>query len=649
MFATFAINTKTRRTKEQKMAEATAKNKKRDNDNILVLKEPNHKSVYSLQAALYRRSTKENLWDFFKTFKPWLQNYGKICKEKVDGSITEATEIALAKSTASWQTIADGLLLIIASTENLKMYVDNFDERMKSLWRTVLLYDYVSHEEAQSILCTEEELFTGKSYSYYFADSIKWNRLEMHWFMVERLRSDKTDRYGYRQYESFITISDEVRGLFFPVFFPRKTYTQTFSQLPEGRFRTVSLETDSVARFPLFTSIFKQGQLPMKKKGITAADMKRAQKIMALQEIFPDDDNEFREHLRAYSYMQILAINEHKKTAYMAKKLLTYQDTLRDIIRNSERLNEYITAILYPHIKGLRQNQTQFSHLSPLLTYARGYLKNNPNVWVRIIDIYTYIAGLESDGSHSIRTALVFDPYNEQTTASITNQYTGRVVAVNTYAQEFGVAGLQSYALVMASLGMAEVAFDEKSKHNMSPFDGLEYVRLTPLGHYVLGVTDSYEPPTQQHEACFELDPDRLIIRSLLSPNPYAQLLMDTATPISKDRFQTSANSFLANCHNRNDVEDKISIFRQFIASDLPPLWQQFFHSLLQHCNPLQKDKQTYQHYTLQPDNSDLIHLITTDPVLRQIVVRAEGYRILVKSDDLRKFEAQLKKHGYLL
>ena len=109
------------------------------------------------------------------------------------------------------------------------------------------------------------------------------------------------------------------------------------------------------------------------------------------------------------------------------------------------------------------------------------------------------------------------------------------------------------------------------------------------------------------------------------------------------------ALSLLANCHNRNDVEDKISIFRQFIASDLPPLWQQFFHSLLQHCNPLQKDKQTYQHYTLQPDNSDLIHLITTDPVLRQIVVRAEGYRILVKSDDLRKFEAQLKKHGYLL
>ena len=117
----------------------------------------------------------------------------------------------------------------------------------------------------------------------------------------------------------------------------------------------------------------------------------------------------------------------------------------------------------------------------------------------------------------------------------------------------------------------------------------------------------------------------------------------------SRNRFETSALSFLASCHTKADVESKIKIFRQFISSDLPPLWEQFFKSLLQHCHPLKEDKTAYKRYTLDPENRDLVQLITTDPALRQLVIRAEGYRIMVKNDDLKKFETQLKKHGYLL
>ena len=63
----------------------------------------------------------------------------------------------------------------------------------------------------------------------------------------------------------------------------------------------------------------------------------------------------------------------------------------------------------------------------------------------------------------------------------------------------------------------------------------------------------------------------------------------------------------------------------------------------------MQEDSTAYRHYTIDPENRELQQLITNDPVLRQLVIRAEGYRILVKLDDIRKFENQLKKHGYLL
>ena len=84
-----------------------------------------------------------------------------------------------------------------------------------------------------------------------------------------------------------------------------------------------------------------------------------------------------------------------------------------------------------------------------------------------------------------------------------------------------------------------------------------------------------------------------------------------------------------------------------FRTTDAP--WEQFFKQLIQHCHPLKEDKTSYKRYQLDPENRDLVQLVTTDPQLRQLVIRAEGYRIMVKTEDFTKFETQLKKHGYLL
>ena len=56
-----------------------------------------------------------------------------------------------------------------------------------------------------------------------------------------------------------------------------------------------------------------------------------------------------------------------------------------------------------------------------------------------------------------------------------------------------------------------------------------------------------------------------------------------------------------------------------------------------------------YQQYRIDPKNTELIQLLTTDPKLRQMTIRAEGYLLLVENDNLKKFTDELKKHGYLL
>ncbi len=648
--------------------------------NNLILEMPMSQILNSMEDKLNGACNKQQLQRYAEAFSPWLGKYDKKYKKRYDGSLVEAKELdAMTSNTASKYVIAEGIALIISSEENMKSYIDSLKPQMRKLWREILLYGFVSHDKAKEILGVKSKIFS-KSYSfYYYNDVTTWNKHEYGWWTTSQMRSKEKLSYGYRERVDFITVSNIVRSIFFPYLFPElKDIANGHETLPEGRWSTIDLETESLSAFNLFSGLFKQGEMPLKKKGITAADMKRVNKKLALTEFFPNDHNEYREFLRAFNYIGVLGINEHLKSKYKAKKILSYADTLLDLFKNFEKFNSYLPSLLYPHIKGMRQNQTQWGHHQRLCILMMEWLKEHSDCWVSISDIYLKIIELGSDGTTNINTAMVYNPHDEQNTTEMVNLYTLDIITGDMYTREFGITGLKSFAFILASLGMAEIAIRQDSvptassakpatvpatsaadslsvlyatlnAERISPFDSLEYLRLTPLGRYALGVDKTYEPPVIEQEAYFELDPERLIIRSLQDPNPYEQLLRDTAMPISRGRFQTSALSFLTNCHSREDVDGKINIFKQFIANELPPLWEQFFQSLLQHCHPLKEDKTTYKHYTLQPDNRDLIQLITTDPVLREIIIRAEGYRILVKIEDLRKFETQLKKHGYLL
>ena len=614
----------------------------------LVLEEPIIDQWSNITSFMESRCTKNQLLNYAETFIPWFSNYGKVMRTTKNGRVVEATEIALmTKPNTSKHGIAQGLAFVLASDHNQRLYVDTMSDGLKQLWRTILLKLYVTHQEAQQILNTTDNLFSQNRSYFYYSNKVVWNRREYGWFTTESFRSAEVGRYGYRDYEFYITVTPTIHSLFLPIFFPEAFDQEVgLNELPKGHYRTINNESESQVHYQLFCGLFQQGAFPLKKKGIGVADMKRAQKKLALAEFFPGDSTEYRANLRAFSYIQLLTLT---KTFLIKSGNPTYEDTLRTLFNNYQQINSWLVNLLYPHITGLRQQMINYSRHAKLCNIMFTWLREEPERWVSIHDIFLKAYSIENGESSSRYTTLVFHPNDEQSDTRLTNNYSGCTIAANSYVMEFGYTGLQMCAFLMASVGAAEIAINEDKNTGLSPFDSLDFIRLTPLGRYALGLTDSYDAPEQERIAYFELDPERLIIRSLAQPNPYDQLLLDTSKPISKNRFETSALSFLANCHTKADVEDKINIFRQFISDELPPLWQQFFQSLLQHCHPLNEDHQSYKHYTLDPQNRDLVQLITTDPVLRQLVIRAEGYRIMVKNEDLKKFETQLKKHGYLL
>ena len=621
----------------------------------LVLEEPTAEQWNATTSLLENCCNKQELLTYAETFSPWFNKYSKVMRATRNGRIVEATETTqMMKSGTSKNGIAQGVALILASEQNLKQYIDTLSTEMKSLWRIVLANVFVSMRTAKRVLGVSHDLFKTDRYSYYYSNSFVWNSREYGWFSATDCFGDKPDRWGYRGKEKYITVNCFVRKLFFHHFFPEASESDvSLTELPEGEWHTINLESDSISNYNLFCGLYQQGEFYLKKKGISASDIKQAQKKMMLTELFPGDDNEYRRNLRVHNYLQLLSLNESCKLIdrKMQKKatIVPYEDTLRDIIANFSHFGHYLPAMLFPHVKGLRKQMTDYGRETKLAEMLFSWLREEPERWISINDLLLKIMDLESDGTTSRYSILVYHPNDEIPSSPLLNEYSGRSITAEHYTQEFGYTALQGLALMLCSLGIAEVALRDDIHRHLSPFDSIDYVRLTDLGRYALGITDEYIAPEQEHVAYFELDPERLIIRSLVEPNPYAQLLTDTSVAISRNRFETSALSFLANCHTKADVESKISIFRQFISSDLPPLWEQFFQQLLRHCHPLKEDKTGYKRYVLDPSNRDLIQLVTTDPVLRQVVIRAEGYRIMVKNDDLNKFENQLKKHGYLL
>lgn len=612
----------------------------------LILHQPDLKQWQKTEDFLNSHCTKEELLKYADALSVWLSNY-EVMRATSDGDAVRAFEIDdMTKTSTAKINIAKAIALVLGDQKNMTDYLATLSQPMLQLWRTVLLNIFVSQETAKQILQDNSEIFKEERVSYYRSNTV-WERKEFKWFTMARCLSPNYLIRYYREYETYISIKNSIHSIFLPYICPEAfEQAEPVSGLPDSHWRFVELEADSHSHFQLFLSLMTQNELPVKKKGVGVTEMKRAQKKMALTELYPGDGNVYRQNVRAYSYLQLLTIHE---TYLSSGEKRSYQDTLRNLFSKFKPITYFITYLLYPHVKGLTRQFTEYGYEAKLFQMLINWLHEVPEGWVCLHDVIGRIYAINNDPNSSHFIPLVYNPNNEDYANELINEYSNAKISADSYVMQFGYGGLQMCALLLASLGMAEVAFNEDNPCRSLPFENVEYMRLTPLGRYALNITNEYEAPKQQQQAYFELDPDRLIIRSLVTPNPYAQLLKDTSHPISRNRFETSAQSFLANCHDRSDVESKISIFKEFIADELPPLWEQFFQQLLQHCNPLKEDLNNYRHYILDAKNTNLIQLITNDPVLRQLVTRAEGYRILVKSEDVRKLETGLKKHGYLL
>lgn len=526
------------------------------------------------------------------------------------------------------------LAMFLSDYRNIFWYVSQMPDSVKEIYETLILKSRV-----------KEKWVNEHTNELLYVETGRWYKEFGGWFCWLRgYQYSIGEKYSWN-FEKYVGLEPFVCKKFVPAFIPSSVTLKTLQELPsKEKLKTMNLEPVIQANYMLIQGLYLQGAImPGKTKLVMKSSLKKLE-ALHLAEFFPEAKDDEIRLLRTKMLAQAVGIyTELMGSPKTVPSFEVQVITLLSYLGN----NGYSNQIFLPYIQGFKGKDDVYDE--ELVTFANNFLDNcDSDKWYSTNDFlnHSLLHGIKNIFPAQYVMYLAQD-YNYK------NAYTGKLILPDSICHELGFSFLNAYLFFLASLGILEIAYDEKvsPRKYSSPFDAIKYFRLSKLGLFIYGKVEEYFPSVNQDDTVyFELDPQRLIVRNIVDNNPYANLLDDVAHYIGGNRYEVSSSSFLAHCSSKSDVEQKISIFKRFISNELPQVWATFFEDMLQHCNPLSNVKQReYKLFTIDANNRKLMKLIVSDPVLRKICVRAENHLLLVKQDDLKTFEKQMKSLGYLL
>ncbi|RDC65633.1 hypothetical protein [Adhaeribacter pallidiroseus] len=470
-------------------------------------------------------------------------------------------------------------------------------------------------------------------------------------------RDDPTDR-DYSYWYSGRNFKNETSYLHF-LYFPRplnarlKKFTPVpfgfdliAISLPESPGLQVYTNHDSLfSELPVALSYVQQGKLSISESGLlNVASVSKMRKYCGIKEFYPDNGDKYAASIRTrFIAEMVLALNR--------KGFTTYDDSVA-FLKQGFQLYEkaqFSSATVLFHLKGINKadtnpvvNQTLFSLLQQLplgqwvaadnlLNYAlyrelpleliRDYVAHN-NVY------------FESDDTYGKTKKYLYRPYYRTLLTEPLLRGTFYLFAT------FGLVDL-AYGLP------ANPAAEKFKKKHISVFDGLQAVRLTALGAYLCGLTQTYEAPVTPHEKIL-LDEQHLFISYTGTNKPLLTILEKVARKAGEHLFKVDYETLLGDCNTSLEVTAKLNMFKQLLSATPPLIWQEFFAAIQERNVALPALNANYQLFEL-PSNKELIRLVASDAFLKKHIIKAEMYHVIIPKTSISKVKNYLKKFGFLI
>lgn len=607
----------------------------------IVLNNPDSSLYEAYRNILTQGTTVPYLNGILYTFRSLYRNNIVYVKDPKTGkeSLSEIVEKIKAEKNTRKADIVDFLSLFLADEENLNIYFTALDSKIKELWKLVFDKHFVSKEEAGQVLGVPAVISDRYSYREELIPALPW-------FKLYRGKSrNSNNRYCDEDY--FITVSSWVYNAFFYAVYPPDTFfilPEDFNPLPEG-LEIFEGEETFIREYPMMVSLQEQKFFAVESdKKLSVSALKKISGQIGACEFFPDSTDLEACRLRTSLLYNLFAHNISVKRVQQCEK--EPELAAKELIEKFNNYAYFMVPLFLVHITGLRKDLLWGNALKQQHDAVLVSLAEDADKWIDIRNIYLNVSySTQGDG------LTLFSDYALQR-MNLKDKNDGQIISSDLLVERLGKPYIQSYLFLLASLGIIDIAYNKSGGLSYdSGKDCIRYAKLTELGKYVLGINASYSPAAVcSAKKYFELDRDRLIVKSLEKNNPYEKMLADISSPIGGGRYVVSNASFLKNCKTVAEISGKISFFRQFVSEDWSDIWQAFFESIQMKCNPLNREpSDNYIIYSLDPKNAELINLISNDYELKKTTIRAEGFMILVAKSRQGKFLDRLKSFGYMV
>ena len=388
-----------------------------------------------------------------------------------------------------------------------------------------------------------------------------------------------------------------------------------------------------------------QDNIPINNSGkVSGTSFKKMRKMLAVKEFFGLDSP--YPFVRTACLAQILASFEPKKNQAFVDSL----ELLRFIYKTIPKHLEVV--FLLNELKNHGHINFYYYKQEAELALIEWLNRLPIGEWVTVENILAYAQLHELSvmpcPSGQV-TTLAYEKLSGHTVKSVVKRNVSEGDAYR-YVEK---PGLLAGFFLFASLGWLDIAYVNPpgafGDDHFSAFDGLKAVRLNSLGAHIAGrVKGDYTPKVNTATQELRFDNQSLLI--FCDPeNVVAEtILANYAERVSPTRFRVTASTFLKDCKSKQQLVSKISLFTKSIAPDLPANWQAFFDELTGKAEPL-KPVTNLKVYLIPANDGPLIRLLAQDAVLKTMVVKAEGFRILIADDQLAKFKNRLRELGYLI
>jgi len=317
-----------------------------------------------------------------------------------------------------------------------------------------------------------------------------------------------------------------------------------------------------------------------------------------------------------------------------------------------------ISRIFTSHLKRVRFGKyiNEEKELFEILQYLIAQMPKEGWVSFENILSHTYYRELYFDFEDRYRTQHYEFLSDEKSKYSSSN----KILEVGDHHGElFHEPILKGIFFYMGALGLMELKYDdpvtpyEKIKAEKRPYisvwDSLKYVKLTKLGEYIFGFIKSYTPKEIVVKKVSKVKFDEF--QPIITVDKTDTILIAKLEPFTEkldnNRYKLSHSKLFRDCKHLKALKLKIDSFYSKIEKNPPKVFIDFFNETIENSNLMKRNLK--QVVIELESNKKLLNLFMTNRKLQELLIKAEGYRIIVFKEDISKISKIVKDNGFFI